>query len=458
VDKLVFIVDDEKAISRLLTHWVKEKWGYKIEVFENGEEMLSKLYLNPDLILLDIMLPGIDGIEILKRIKNVDPNYPIIMLSAQGSIEIAVEALRLGAFDYFPKPIDIQRLEPAIKNAIKNFDLQRELMLLKETVQREYGFENVISADKKMQDVFKLVSKVLDNDITVLIQGESGTGKELIAKAIHYNGLRKDKPFVVVNCASIPRELLESELFGHEKGSFTGAYQRKIGKFELAKEGTLFLDEVGDLHMALQAKLLRVIQQKEFERVGGTEVIKTDVRIISATNKDLKTAVDMKEFREDLFYRLNSFPIFIPPLRERRGDILILTEYFISQSNKKLNKNIKGFSKKALKLFYDYGWPGNVRELENTVERCMILTESEIVDVDVLPANIKTSDGSSVGNLSAPFFTDDSVIIPFERLKEEAIRHALKITKGNILETAKRLHIGRATLYRLMEKYKIPND
>jgi len=458
VEKLVFIVDDEKAISRLLTHWVKEKWGYKIEVFENGEEMLNKLYLNPDLILLDIMLPGIDGIEILKRIKKVDSNFPIIMLSAQGSIEIAVEALRLGAFDYFPKPIDIQRLEPAIKNAIKNFDLQRELMLLKETVQREYGFENVISADKKMQDVFKLVSKVLDNDITVLIQGESGTGKELIARAVHYNGLRKDKPFVVVNCASIPRELLESELFGHEKGSFTGAYQRKIGKFELAKEGTLFLDEVGDLHMALQAKLLRVIQQKEFERVGGTEVIKTDVRIISATNKDLKTAVDMKEFREDLFYRLNSFPIVIPPLRERRGDLLILTEYFISQSNKKLNKNIKGFSKKALKLFYDYSWPGNVRELENTVERCMILTESEIIDVDVLPPNIKTSDGSSGGSLPATFFTDDTVIIPFERLKEEAIRHALKITKGNILETAKRLHIGRATLYRLMEKYKIPND
>ncbi len=458
MEKLVFVVDDEKAISRLLTHWVKEKWGYKIEVFENGEDMLKKLYLNPDLILLDIMLPGIDGIEILKSIKKIDANYPVIMLSAQGSIEIAVEALRLGAFDYFPKPIDIQRLEPAIKNAIKNFDLQRELMLLKETVQREYGFENVISADKKMQDVFKLVSKVLDNDITVLIQGESGTGKELIARAVHYNGLRKDKPFIVVNCASIPRELLESELFGHEKGSFTGAYQRKIGKFELAKEGTLFLDEVGDLHMALQAKLLRVIQQKEFERVGGTEVIKTDVRIISATNKDLKSAVDIKEFREDLFYRLNSFPIFIPPLRERRGDILILIEYFVAQTNKKLNKNIKGFSKKALKLFYDFNWPGNVRELENTVERCMILTESEVIDVDILPANIRTADGSSGSSLSASYFADDSVIIPFERLKEEAIRHALKITKGNILETAKRLHIGRATLYRLMEKYKISND
>jgi len=458
VDKLVFIVDDEKAISRLLTHWVKEKWGYKTEVFENGEEMLKKLSLNPDLILLDIMLPGVDGIEILKKIKKTDANYPVIMLSAQGSVEIAVEALRLGAFDYFPKPIDIQRLEPALKNAIKNFDLQRELMLLKETVQREYGFDNVISADKKMQDVFKLVTKVLDNDITVLIQGESGTGKELIARAVHYNGLRKEKPFVVVNCASIPRELLESELFGHEKGSFTGAYQRKIGKFELAKDGTLFLDEVGDLHMALQAKLLRVIQQKEFERVGGTEVIKTDVRIISATNKDLKIAVDTKEFREDLFYRLNSFPIFIPPLRERRGDILILIEYFIVQGNKKLNKNIKGFSKKALKLFYDYSWPGNVRELENTVDRCMILTESDIIDTDVLPLNMKAADVSLSGNLPGSFFMDDSVIIPFERLKEEAIRHALKITKGNILETAKKLHIGRATLYRLMEKYKIPND
>lgn len=458
MDKLVFIVDDEKAISRLLTHWVKEKWGYKTEVFENGEEMLKKLSLNPDLILLDIMLPGVDGIEILKKIKKTDANYPVIMLSAQGSVEIAVEALRLGAFDYFPKPIDIQRLEPAIKNAIKNFDLQRELMLLKETVQREYGFDNVISADKKMQDVFKLVTKVLDNDITVLIQGESGTGKELIARAVHYNGLRKEKPFVVVNCASIPRELLESELFGHEKGSFTGAYQRKIGKFELAKDGTLFLDEVGDLHMALQAKLLRVIQQKEFERVGGTEVIKTDVRIISATNKDLKIAVDTKEFREDLFYRLNSFPIFIPPLRERRGDILILIEYFIVQGNKKLNKNIKGFSKKALKLFYDYSWPGNVRELENTVDRCMILTESDIIDTDVLPLNMKAADVSLSGNLPGSFFMDDSVIIPFERLKEEAIRHALKITKGNILETAKKLHIGRATLYRLMEKYKIPND
>ena len=456
MEKLVFIVDDEKSIARLLAHWLKDKWKYKVEVFENGEEVLKKLHLNPDLILLDIMLPDIDGIEILKRVKQIDEDLPIIMLSAQGSIEVAVEALRLGAFDYFPKPIDVQRLEPAVKNSIRNYDLVKELKLLRENVKREYSFDNVVSADKKMQDVFKMVSKVLDNDITVLINGESGTGKELIARAIHFNGIRKDRPFVVVNCASIPRELLESELFGHEKGAFTGAYQKKIGKFEVAKEGTIFLDEVGELHMALQAKILRVIQNKEFERVGGTEVIKTDVRIISATNKDLKVAVEEKEFREDLYYRLSSYPIFIPPLRERKGDVIILTEHFIAQANKKLNKQVKGFTKKALKLIFEYDWPGNVRELENTIERCIILTESDYIDVDAIPQNIRVSESSFSGIKAGELFSDDTVI-PFEKLKMEAIKHAIKVTDGNILESAKRLHIGRATLYRLMEKYKIQN-
>ncbi|MDP3829740.1 MAG: sigma-54 dependent transcriptional regulator, partial [Ignavibacteriaceae bacterium] len=309
MDKLVFIVDDELAISKLLAYWVRDKWNYKIEVFYNGEDMLKKLSNKPDLILLDIMLPGLDGIETLKRVKQFDENLPVIMLSAQGRIEVALEALRFGAYDYFPKPIEIQRLEPAVKNAIKNYDLTRELQNIKENVKQEYNFSNLISADGKMQDVFKLVTKVLNNDITVLVYGESGTGKELIARAIHYNGNRKDKPFVVVNCASIPRELLESELFGHEKGAFTGAHQRKLGKFEIANDGTIFLDEVGELEMTLQAKLLRVIQEKEFERVGGNDLIKTDVRIISATNRDLKKAVENKEFREDLYYRLNSFPI-----------------------------------------------------------------------------------------------------------------------------------------------------
>ena len=456
MSKLIFIVDDEQAISKLLSFWVKDKWGYDVEVFANSEAMLKNMSAKPDIILLDIMLPGLDGIETLQRIKQIDENLPVIMLSAQGSIEVAVDSLRDGAYDYFPKPIDQQRLELAVKNAIKSHDLTREIQRLKETVQREYSFENIITADRKMQDVFKLVTKVMNNTITVLIYGESGTGKELIAKAIHYNGDRKDKPFVIVNCASIPRELLESELFGHERGSFTGAHQQKKGKFENANGGTIFLDEVGELEMLLQAKLLRVIQEKEFERVGGTELIKTDVRIISATNRDLKIAVEEKEFREDLYYRLNSFPIYVPPLRQRKGDVLVLAEYFINEFNKKLGKEIKGFTKRALKLIYEYDWPGNIREMENTIERCLIITENDVVDVEDLPSHLRTAENMASVDYAGPLFSNET-IVPFEKLKEEAIRHALKVTKGNIVEAAKRLHLGRATIYRLMEKYSIEN-
>lgn len=454
MSKLVFIVDDEQSISKLLSFWVKDKWGYEVELFANSESMLKKLNAKPDLILLDIMLPGLDGIETLKRVKQIDENLPVIMLSAQGRIDVAVDSIKYGAYDYFAKPIDQQKLELSLKNAIRNYDLVKEIQNLKENVRKEYSFDNIISADGKMQDVFKLVSKVLDNDITVLIYGESGTGKELIARAIHYNGRRKDKPFVVVNCASIPRELLESELFGHEKGSFTGAHQRKLGKFELAKDGTIFLDEVGELEMLLQAKLLRVIQQKEFERVGGTELIKTNVRIISATNRELKEAVEQKQFREDLFYRLNSFPISIPPIRQRRADILVLTEYFVDEFNKKLERRVKGFTKKALKLIYEYDWPGNVREMENTIERCMIISEKDQLDIDDLPQHIKAADSSILADQQSVMFTDDN-IIPFEKIKEKSIRHALKVTGGNIVEAARKLQLGRATIYRLMEKYGI---
>ncbi|MCH7827361.1 MAG: sigma-54-dependent Fis family transcriptional regulator [Bacteroidetes bacterium] len=457
MSKVIFIVDDEKAISKLLKYWVKDKWGYEAEVFDSGETLLERLdSKKPDLLLLDIMLPGISGLEVLKKIRIKDEQLPIIMLSAQGNVETALDSLRYGAYDYFPKPIDVQRLEPAVKNAIKNYDLTKELENLKESVQKEYSFDNIISADKKMQEVFKLVSKVLDNNITVLIHGESGTGKELIAKAIHYNGNRKDKPFIVVNCASIPRELLESELFGHEKGSFTGAHQRKLGKFELANEGTIFLDEVGELEMLLQAKLLRVIQEREFERVGGTELIKTNVRILSATNIDLREAVKTKRFREDLYYRLNSFPIYIPPLRYRKSDILVLVEYFLKKCNQKLEKNIKGFTKRAIKYIYEYEWPGNIREMENTIERCIIIVENDMIDVEDLPVHIRNNEETSYVEQEGGLFEGDN-IIPFEKLKEDAIKHALEVTDGNIVEAAKKLKLGRATIYRLMEKYKIEN-
>jgi|YNPMSStandDraft_2_1061718.scaffolds.fasta_scaffold00077_15 two-component system response regulator AtoC len=455
MEKLVFIVDDEKAVSKLVAYWVKERWGYRAEVFENATDMLNNLSMEPDVILLDIMLPDINGVEVLKELKRKNEDLPVIMLSAQNDVQVAVESLRFGAYDYFQKPLDMQKLEPAIKNAIKSYELNKELKSLKEEVKREYNFNNIISGDKRMQDVFRLVSKVLDNDITVLIHGESGTGKELIARAIHYNGSRKDKPFVVVNCASIPRELLESELFGHEKGAFTGAYQRKIGKFELAREGTIFLDEIGEMELSLQAKILRVIQYKEFERVGGTETIKTNARIISATNRDLKQAVEQKQFREDLYYRLNSFPIVIPPLRQRRGDILILIEHFIKEFNKKFNKNTKGFTKKALKFLYDYDWPGNVRELENTIERCVILAERETLDVADLPPHIKSYTGAMSVDLNGGLFSPDMKVIPLEKLKEEAIKHALKVAEGNIVEAARMLQVGRATIYRLIEKYNI---
>ncbi|MCZ7602423.1 MAG: sigma-54 dependent transcriptional regulator [Melioribacteraceae bacterium] len=455
MENTVFIVDDEESILKLLTHWVKSKWGYNVRTFTNGTDALNALSENPSLILLDIMLPDINGNEVLKRIKTTNQNLPVIMLSAQGSVEVAIESIRLGAYDYFPKPIDQNRLEPAIKNALTNYELVKRINELEENLQKEYSFDNIISTDNSMQKVFRLVSKVLDNDITVLIQGESGTGKELIARAIHYNGSRKEKPFIVVNCASIPRELLESELFGHEKGAFTGAHQRKIGKFELGNGGTIFLDEIGEMEMSLQAKILRVIQQKEFERVGGTEVIKTDVRILSATNRDLKEAVDNKEFREDLYYRLSSFPIFIPPLRERRGDIIILIDYFVNKFNDKLSKNVKGFSKSALKVLYDYDWPGNIRELENLIERCIILTDQNEIDISILPPQISGHSSSSLSMSNGELFGDNSPVIPFEKLKEEAIKHAVKVTSGNIVEAAKKLNIGRATLYRLMDKYGI---
>jgi DNA-binding NtrC family response regulator len=309
-----------------------------------------------------------------------------------------------------------------------------------------------------MTDVLKLVRKAKDSDISVLIQGESGTGKELIARAIHFNGKRKNGPFVAINCAAIPKDLLESEMFGHEKGSFTGALTRKIGKFEQANGGTIFLDEIGEMDVNLQAKLLRALQTKQYERVGGAELLTADVRIISATNKNLLQASKDREFREDLYYRLASFPIVLPPLRDRKADILLLAEHFLRKFSAGDPGGIKSFSRKAMKMLYEYPWPGNVRELESAIERAVLLADASTIGEDDLPLAIKAySAGDSQMVPSSSLFENQGSIIPLEAVKEQAVRHALKVSEGNILDAARRLQISRSTIYELIKKYRIEN-
>jgi len=457
-ERLIYIVDDEETISKLLEHWVTKKWGYEARSFTTGEECLDNLNTIPDAIILDIMLPGIGGVETLKRIKNRYPDIPVIMLSAQGKVDVAIETIKLGATDYFSKPVDFTKLEVGVKNAIQTHDLSREVSRLREAVGKPVHFDSIVSDNGAMQEVFKLVQKVKDNDICVLVLGESGTGKELIAQAIHYNGNRKDKPFVVVNCASIPHDLLESELFGHERGSFTGAHARRIGKFEQAIGGTLFLDEIGELDLSLQSKLLRVIQTKQFERVGGNETLTTDVRLVSATNRDLVKAVAQKQFREDLYFRLATFPIMLPPLRDRRSDILLLAEHFLKKFSVEVSKPGVGFSKKALKLLYEYAWPGNVRELENAIQRALLMTDGPTITEKDLPLAVVTFGSREESTVMSPLSLGVEHIRPLEKVKEEIIRLALKSTEGNIVEAARRLKIGRATMYRLMKKYKINGE
>ena len=452
----IYIVDDEPTIAKLLELWVAQRWGYTAEVFPNGKSFLDRFTEPPDLVLLDLMLPDISGIDILKEIKKRNPEIPVIILSAQESIEVALQTLKLGAADYFSKPIDFPKLEFAIINSLKLAALSREVKNLHESVETRLHFDYIVSQSGEMLDVFKLVNKVTQIDICVLILGESGTGKELIARAIHYNSNRRNGPFVVVNCASIPHDLLESELFGHERGAFTGAIQRRIGKFEQANGGTIFLDEIGELDQSLQAKILRVIQEKQFDRVGGSETLSTDARLIFATHRDLWEEVKRKVFREDLYYRISAFPIMLPPLRQRKSDILLLADHFLKKLGEELGKPNIQFSRKALDLLFNYPWPGNVRELENVIQRGLVLTEAQILTEHELPIFIQ-SYGSSETDIKQDsiFLESHDSVIPFEIIKENAVRNALKNTNGNIAEAAQKLKIGRATLYRLVEKYKI---
>ena len=448
----VLVVDDDKNICKMIEIQLRKEKTYTIETASNGEACLKSIRESvPDLVLMDIQMPGIDGIETLKRIRDIEPLIPVVMMSAHGTIEKAVESMKLGAYDFITKPFASDRLSITVNNAMINSSLKREVDELKRELKDRYQFKNIIGQSGVMQEVFRAMEKVVNSNVTVVIQGESGTGKELIARAIHYhNKQRSNHSFVAVNCSALPESLLESELFGHEKGSFTGATGRRAGKFEQSDGGTIFLDEIALMTPATQSKVLRVLQEREFERVGGNELIKVDTRVISATNKNLEEAVKKGEFREDLYYRISVFPIKLPALRERKEDIPLLAAHFLNKYAEQESKEIEAISPDALELLMAYHWPGNVRELENTIERGVVLANPPEIAARDLPTSIRSLGEKKI------YESDNKLSSWIEKLEEEALRQALLECEGNISQTAKRLGIGRATIYRKAKKYGLP--
>lgn len=446
----ILIADDEKNMRWILGKNLRDESFTVIEACDGEEAFHLFLDEEPDLIIMDYRMPKLDGMEVLKRIKKINSKLPVIMITAHGSTDAAVEAMKLGAVDYISKPFDINDLKLSIFKALNIDQLNREIDYLKETSKQVFNGK-IIGCSRKMQEVFELVNKVADTNASVLIIGESGTGKEGIAASIHNKGSRNDKPFIAVNCGAIPENLIESELFGYEKGAFTGANARKAGRFDRAQGGTLFLDEIGELSLPLQVKILRVLQEKEFERVGGSAVIKADVRIIAATNRDLDKMVEKGEFREDLLYRLKVIPIYLPPLRERKEDIPLLVEHFIDKYCKEINKGKLVMKKETLELLRSYDFPGNIRELENLIERLIILSSGDSIEPALLPKEILKS-----------AFTDKSedFILPeeginLEKVEESFVRQALVRSDGNQTHAARLLGISRHALIYRMDKFNL---
>lgn len=435
------------ALKKLL---IKE--GLKVLSAENGEEAL-KIFRSeePDLVILDIKMPIMDGIEVLRNIKDLNPNTPVIMITAHGSIEVAVEAMKIGALDYISKPFDNEELRVTIRKALEYKRLNDEVNYLKEVLKEKRP--KIIYKSKVMDNLIKLVHQVAPTEATILISAESGTGKELIADLIHQYSNKNSGPLIKVNCGALPETLLESELFGYEKGAFTGAVSRKKGKFELAQRGTIFLDEISEISEAMQVKLLRVLQEKEFQRVGGEETIKGDFRVIAATNKDLKEMVDNQEFREDLYYRLNVIPISIPPLRERKEDIPLLIDYFINKYSLQMGKEKMEISEKALNMMINYNWQGNIRELQNIIERCVILSFGNVITEKNLPREIT----NAVYNIDKDFVLPEDGIL-LEDVEKELIIQALERTEFNQTKAAKLLGISRHTLMYRIDKYNIMSN
>ncbi len=448
----ILVVDDEHLIRWSLEQNLK-KQGYEVATAASGEDALKFLKEEtPDLMLLDIQLPGINGIDVLERVKEMEEDIIVIMVTALGVLETAVKAMRMGAYDYINKPFNLDELAIVIKKALETGELKREVAHLRSQQTGKYGIKNIIGKSRHMENVLSMVKKVASSDAsTILIQGESGTGKELIAKAIHSESSRADKAFMAINCAAVPETLLESELMGHEKGAFTDAKVQKKGLFEIADGGTLFLDEIGDMELGMQAKLLRVLEERTFRRVGGTRDIQVDVRIVSATNKDLLAAIEEKSFRADLYYRIQVIPIFLPPLRERRDDVMPLVEHFVQHFNREFGKNVKGVSKMAEKFLIDYAWPGNIRELRNIIERAIILENEETLLLEHLPKEMVAKTGAASGGPAS--FSLPAEGIDIEDVERELIRQALECSEGNQSKAAKLLHLGIDAFRYRMKKF-----
>ena len=451
----ILVVDDEKNYLLVLSA-VLEDEGYEVLTALGGQEALEiQKESDLDLILTDMKMPNMDGIDLLENIKSMDPDLPVIMMTAYGTVDKAVEAMQKGAYSYILKPFDNERLTIYVKKAISTYQVVKENRRLRDAVESQYRFDNIIGKSKLIRDIFETIRKVAPSNATVLVEGESGTGKELVAKSIHFNSPRRDKPFVAVNCSALAENLLESELFGHEKGAFTGAVARKKGRFELADHGTLFLDEIGELSANLQVKLLRVLQEKALERVGGTQTISVDIRVIAATNKNLKEEMLNGRFREDLFYRLNVVQLVLPPLKERREDIRLLVNHFIEKyaSERKSIIPVKGADQEVDRLFFDYSWPGNVRELENLIERVMILCPNDTIRVSDLPRGFKDNVHNALHLEGIP--TNAKLYETLAMIEKALIERALRMTDNVQAHAANMLGIGKSGLNQKIKKYNL---
>jgi two-component system response regulator HydG len=452
-NRILVVDDDPGHLVSIKT--IIRSWGYSVETANDGSVAVDMVKSEPmDLVLMDVRMTKMSGLEALKQIKVYNPTIPVIIMTAYSSVDSAVEAIKSGAYDYLIKPLDFEVLKLTIERASEHAGLKEENRALKEHLQSDFDIANIIGRSKPMRKLLEMMSMVAPSEATVLITGDSGTGKELIARSIHFNSLRKDKSLVVVNCAAITETLLESELFGHEKGSFTGADKRREGRFMQADSGTIFLDEIGETSSTMQAKLLRVLQEKEIQRVGGEETLKVDVRIIAATNRDLEKQVAEGKFREDLFYRLNVMQLSVPPLKERREDIPLLTQHFLKIFSNKNRKPVKGFVPLAMDMLINYDWPGNVRELENAIERAVILSTGEYITDSQLPLNITEKyDDQEIRSPGATQILDGTHSL--EDIEKEAILAALSASKGNKAEAARRLGVTRKTLHNKLKSYEV---